>query len=196
MKIGLMRLLLAVIFFVTYSRGHGNCASSGPGADSSLTAYDNAGASALSLGLGVSGGFQGASVYFPIIVGQNFRVEPELGYFRLTEQNHLGTISVRRGLGLSKLGVGVLCVVPLSTSSRVYFGPRVARLAGAGSEGYLLTPSGGFELGSSHFTVGLELRWHYIRLECYNDESPVPSREVVTHSGFVGEAHVFLRAYL
>jgi len=182
MKTEPLGLLLAVILLVADSSGQSNEASSKAGADSSLTPRESLSAPPPSLGLGVSAGFQGASVYFPIIAAHNFRIEPELGYFTLPEQNHYGTTNIRRASGLSKLGVGVLYLVSFSGSSKGYFGSRVAILANAESEGYLLTPSGGVEFGSSHFSASLELRWHYISFEFYN--------------GFIGEALVFLRAYL
>ncbi|MGC9091620.1 MAG: hypothetical protein ACP5JH_00005 [Bacteroidota bacterium] len=213
--------LLALVFCVSYANGEDDQVSSKRHVDSTITTSENGSASAtITIGVSASltiGEARGASIYFPIIAGRHFRIEPELvALFALSEEGskRLGIQSNQYTATWGKLGVGVFYVQPLRSPGRAYFGVRVARLATgdlfsdeAGEfperKGYLIAPSAGLELGSSHFTFSLELQLDYIRVKCYNDlilangmGPPVPSHDVVTRSGFFGEGRLFLRAYL
>ena len=158
---------------------------------------------------------RGASVYFPIIAGRRFRIEPELGLFALPNvpSQRLGIQVNQYTATWGKLGVGLFYVFPLGAYSNAYFGPRIARVATGylfsdevgelpERKGYLIAPSGGLEVGSSHFTFSLELQLDYIRVKCYNDlvyddgsHPPAPSADVVTRAGFAIGVQMSLHWY-
>jgi len=215
-------ILLALALCVSYGNGQDDQASSRLHIDSTVAKPENrGGSSSITLGIGVSVGFgllqpnREASISFPIIAGRNFRIEPELGIFRRADDEYsyskLG-VGLFYVLPLRLLNqgyfkdiplIGLLDVVPLGGYSAVYFGPRIASLTGEFPErkGYLTALSAGLELGSPHFTLGLELWLDYSSVKRYNEfisgnGIPVRSHDVITHSALGGEAHLILRAYL
>jgi len=139
MKTRLIPLVLAVILSVPHSNGQDNN-------------------NKLRSGIGVSIISYGASIYFPMIAGRNFRIEPELGILGLPDR--LLPPIQQESPGLDKLGIGLFYAIPLRGSNNLYFGPRVARFASsmgslfwsdAGSEpvgiGYLAADCAGLEHG-------------------------------------------------
>jgi len=191
MKTRLIPLVLAVILSVPHSNGQDNKVRSGIGI--SIISY-------------------GASIYFPIIAGRNFRIEPELGILGLPDR--LLPPIQQESPGLDKLGIGLFYAIPLRGSNNLYFGPRVARFASSmgslfwsdvGSEpvrlGYLIGPSAGVELGSLHFTVGFELGLDYVKVWSFNEKiyppgtAPTTSQDAITRSGFLGEGRLSVHFY-
>jgi len=188
--------------------------------DSTLTTPGTPGRSAhvgigVALGLGLGEAYA-VNISFPIIAARNFRIEPQLGLLSVADaaSRRLGVQVNKYSYAWGRLGLGVFYVFPLRAYSNVYFGPRIARLATGDlfsdkvgkwpeRKGYLIAPSGGLELGSSHLRLALEVSWDYIRVKCYNDlcstpgqDATLPCEGVVTRSGFIVEAHLSLRAYL
>jgi len=217
MKTKLVAFIVAVIFSASYSSGNdGQVARKGIRDSTSTASGDRRAPAPITTGVAVSvmiGEAGGASVYFPIIAGRRFRIEPELGLFASPNSKRLGIQENQYTATWGKLGVGLFYVCPLGAYSNVYFGPRIARVAtgylfsdevGEWPErkGYLIAPSGGLELGSSHFTFSLELQLDYIRVKCYNDlvlangmGPPVPSHDVVTRAGFAIGVQMSLHWY-
>ena len=220
MKRKLILLTFAVALCMSLANSQGSQAPPMRHGDSTITTPGSRTPSGhLRIGVGVGAAFGeafGVNVSFPIIAGGNFRVEPELGLLSVSNaaSGRLGVQVNKYSYVWGKLGIGVFYALPLRGSSNLYFGPRVARLATGDlfsdkvgkwpeRKGFLLALSGGLELGSSHLRLGAELRWDYITVKCYNDlysspgqNAPLPSKGVVTRSGFIVEAHVSLRAYL
>jgi len=215
MKTRFTVILLALALCVSYGNGQDDQVSSRLHLDSMLARPENrGGSSSITLGIGVSVGFGGAgevSICFPITTGEHFRIEPDLGVFDAS----VGLPPSQHAPFLGKLGVGVFYALRLrGPNSRVYAGARIARLTVGNlflpdeisgysyRTGYLVAPSAGIELGSSHFTLGVELGLNYIRIKDYNeiiyppDSGPTVSPDVITGSGLFGEGRLFLRAYL
>ncbi|MGC8897206.1 MAG: hypothetical protein ACP5JH_11855 [Bacteroidota bacterium] len=146
MKRKLIPLILTVVLFASHSSGQDNRVRSG-------------------IGVGIIS--SGASIYFPIITGRNFRIEPELGL--MGSPDEILPASKDAPL-LIRLGVGLFYPYPLRGYNNAYFGPGVARIASSvdnlfwsdvGSKtlrtGYLIGVCGGLEVGSSHFAIAFEL---------------------------------------
>jgi len=217
MKTKLVAFIVTVIFCASYSSGNdGQVARKGIRDSTSTASGDRSAPAAITTGVAVSvmiGEAGGASVYFPIIAGRRFRIEPELGLFASPNSNRLGIQENQYTATWEKLGVGLFYVFPLGAYSNAYFGPRIARVATGylfsdevgelpERKGYLIAPSGGLELGSSHFTFSLELQLDYIRVKCYNDlvyddgrHPPAPSAGVVTRAGFAIGVQMSLHWY-
>ncbi|MGC8897371.1 MAG: hypothetical protein ACP5ON_03885 [Bacteroidota bacterium] len=197
MKAKLIPILFGAVLSVSQASGQDNRVSPKPHMDTTLTMPGSASAPApITTGIGVAIGSSGVSIYFPIIAGRDFRIEPELGPF-------------------SKLGIGLLYAHPLRGSNKVYFGPRLARFASpiknlfssdVGSEplrvGYIVGACAGLEHGSSHFTISFELGLGYAKDWSYNEKiyppgmGPTISHDVIIRGGLLGDARLSLRAYL
>ena len=65
------------------------------------------------------------NLYFPLIIGSSFKLEPEFGLLRLSEKTTDGTTSSESSATLTRLGIGAFWVTPIRESFRVYVGPRV-----------------------------------------------------------------------
>ena len=220
MKRKLVLLGFALVLCTSLASGKDVKATPERHGDSTLTTPGTPGHSAhvrigVALGLGLGEAYA-VNISFPIIAARNFRIEPQLGLLSVADaaSRRLGVQVNKYSYAWGRLGLGLFYVFPLRAYSNVYFGPRIARLATGDlfsdevgkwpeRKGYLIAPSGGLELGSSHLRLALEVSWDYIRVKCYNDivladgmGPPVPSHDVVTRSGFIVEAHLSLRAYL
>jgi len=154
MKTKLVAFIVALIFCASYSSGNdGQVARKGIGGSTSTVSGDRSAPAAITTRVAVSvmiGEAGGASVYFPIIAGRRFRIEPELCLFVLRK--------------------------PVGASNNVYFGPRVGRFASSmgslfssevGPEpvgiGYLAADCAGLEHGFSHLAIPFEPGLDYLQ---------------------------------
>ena len=118
------------------------------------------------------------NLYFPLIIGSSFKLEPEFGLLRLSEKTTAGTTSTESSATLTRLGIGAFWVTPIRESFRAYVGPRVGIVRNSESSRFGTQPeskvtqtnlvlelaTGGEHLFSSHFSLGGEVRLGYINV--------------------------------
>ncbi len=118
------------------------------------------------------------NLYFPLIIGSSFKLEPEFGLLRLSEKTTDGTSSSESSATLTRLGIGAFWVTPIRESFRAYVGPRIGIVRNSESsrsgtepetkvtQTYLVLElaTGGEYLLSSHFSLGGEVRLGYINV--------------------------------
>ena len=127
-----------------------------------------------------SNGLTPVNIYVPI-TGLHFRIEPEAGYFSVTDQSSLGTSSSESDASTFHIGVGAFYVITTNTPVRMYVGPRVglsflsSKSSSSNSFGSSSTESsetdftvgmniGGEYLFASQFSIGGEAQLNYISL--------------------------------
>ncbi len=151
------------------------------------------------------------NLYFPLIIGSSFKLEPEFGLLRLSEKTTDGTTSSESSATLTRLGIGAFWVTPIRESFRVYVGPRVGIVRNSESSSFGTGPerkvtqtnfilelaTGGEHLFSSHFSLGGEVRLTYINVgERKVTPSPPPSPSEQSSSILTTNALILLRWYL
>lgn len=113
-----------------------------------------------------------SNIFVPIILGSNFKLEPEIGFYRLSEDEDTfeGTLTQWR------FGLGAFYYLPATESVRVYVGPRVGlQLTSLSAEEDVELELGetdltfGLALGgeyflSDHFSCGGEVQLNYVSL--------------------------------
>jgi hypothetical protein len=113
-----------------------------------------------------------SNIYVPIIIGSSFKLEPEIGFYRLSEEEDTfeGTLTQWR------FGLGAFYYLPAAASVRVYVGPRVGlQLTSLSAEEDVDLEFGetdfvfGLALGgeyffSDHFSLGGEVQLNYVSL--------------------------------
>ncbi len=152
------------------------------------------------------------NLYFPLIIGSSFKLEPEFGLLRLSEKTTDGTTSSESSATLTRLGIGVFWVTPIRESFRAYVGPRVGIVRNSESSRFGTEPerkmtqtnlvlelaTGGEYLFSSHFSLGGEVRLGYINIgESKVTPAPTPPPLPVDRSESVltTNALILLRWY-
>ncbi len=152
------------------------------------------------------------NVYFPLIIGSSFKLEPEFGLLRLAEKTTDGTTSSESSATLTRLGIGVFWVTPIRESFRAYVGPRVGIVRNSESSRFDTEPerkvtqtnlvlelaTGGEYLFSSHFSLGGEVRLGYINVgESKVTPAPTPMPPPVDRSESIltTNALILLRWY-
>ena len=151
------------------------------------------------------------NIYFPLIIGSSFKLEPEFGLLRLSEKTTDGTTSSESSATLTRLGIGAFWVTPIRESFRAYVGPRVGIVRNSESSRFGTGPerkvtqtdlvlelvTGGEHLFSSHFSLGGEVRLTYINVgEREVTPSPPPSPSEQSSSILTTNALILLRWYL
>ncbi len=150
------------------------------------------------------------NIYFPLIIGSSFKLEPEFGLLRLSEKTTDGTTSSESSATLTRLGIGAFWVTPIRESFRAYVGPRVGIVrnsessrSGTGPERkvtqtnlVLELATGGEYLFSSHFSLGGEVRLGYINVgEPKVTPAPAPTPFDQSASILTTNALILLRWY-
>ena len=139
-----------------------------------------------------------SNIYVPIVMASGFRIEPEIGYLRLSES---GDDWKSSGSSM-RFGLGILPAVRRGNTS-IYFGARLGLVYTktsfefTGSESrsesktdYYVGAAVGAEYGfSTHFTVGAEVQVNYISVGDFAEESDG------SHSLIGNRNLVFLRWY-
>ncbi len=150
------------------------------------------------------------NIYFPLIIGSSFKLEPEFGLLRSSEKTTDGTSSSESSATLTRLGIGAFWVTPIHESFRAYIGPRVAILRNSVTSRFGSTPerkvtqtnfvlelaTGGEHLFSSHFSLGGEVRLGYIKMGEPKLTPASPSTFEQSGSILTTNALILLRWYL
>ena len=150
------------------------------------------------------------NIYFPLIIGSSFKLEPEFGLLRLSEKTTDGTTSSESSATLTRLGIGAFWVAPIRESFRAYVGPRVGIVRNSESSRFGTGPerkvtqtdlvlelvTGGEHLFSSHFSLGGEVRLTYINVGEREVTPPSPSPSQQSRSILTTNALILLRWYL
>lgn len=151
------------------------------------------------------------NIYFPLIIGSSFKLEPEFGLLRLSEKTTDGTTSSESSATLTRLGIGAFWVTPIRESFRAYVGPRVGIVRNSESSRFGTGPerkvtqtdlvlelvTGGEHLFSSHFSLGGEVRLTYINVgESKVTPPSLPSPSEQSRSILTTNALILLRWYL
>ena len=150
------------------------------------------------------------NIYFPLIIGSSFKLEPEFGLLRLSEKTTDGTTSSESSATLTRLGIGAFWVTPIRESFRAYVGPRVGIVRNSESSRFGTGPerkvtqtdlvlelvTGGEHLFSSHFSLGGEVRLTYINVGEREVTPPSPSPSQQSRSILTTNALILLRWYL
>ena len=151
------------------------------------------------------------NIYFPLIIGSSFKLEPEFGLLRVSEKTTDGTTSSESSATLTRLGIGAFWVAPIRESFRAYVGPRVGIVRNSESSRFGTGPerkmtqtnlvlelaTGGEYLFSSHFSLGGEVRLTYINVgEREVTPPPPPSLFERSASILTTNALILLRWYL
>ncbi len=151
------------------------------------------------------------NVYFPLIIGSSFKLEPEFGLLRFSEKTTDGTTSSESSGTLTRLGIGAFWVSEIRESFRAYVGPRVGIVRDSETSRFSTQPerkvtqtnlvlelvTGGEHLFSSHFSLGGEVRLTYINVgerEVTPPFGPSPSEQ--SRSILTTNALILLRWYL
>ncbi len=152
------------------------------------------------------------NLYFPLIIGSSFKLEPEFGLLRLSEKTTDGTSSSESSATLTRLGIGAFWVTPIRESLRAYVGPRIGIVRNSESSRFGPEPerketqtnlvlelaTGGEYLFSSHFSLGGEVRLTYINVgERKVTPAPTPPPPPVDRSANIltTNALILLRWY-
>jgi hypothetical protein len=154
-----------------------------------------------------------ASIYIPIIIKPNFRIEPEAGIFSHSYKYTSGTDISDHTLTEFRIGIGLFYVHSIDTSFSAYCGPRAGILSTSESSSYTYSYSGSEEytskeidffiglcvggeyLFSRHFSSGGEVQLNYIK---YGNPERTPSTITSTNftrSIFTNNCLVFVRWY-
>ena len=150
------------------------------------------------------------NIYFPLIIGSSFKLEPEFGLLRVSEKTTDGTTSSESSATLTRLGIGAFWVAPIRESFRAYVGPRVGIVRNSESSRFGTGPerkmtqtnlvlelaTGGEYLFSSHFSLGGEVRLTYINVGEREVTPPSPSPSQQSRSILTTNALILLRWYL
>ncbi len=176
----------------------------GIGTSLNPTAIGSGGLVLLPVGLG--------NIYFPLIIGSRFKLEPEFGLLRVSEKTTVGGTSSESSATLTRLGIGAFWVTPIRESFRAYVGPRVGIVRNSESSRFGTEPerkvtqtnlvlelaTGGEYLFSSHFSLGGEVRLGYINVgESKVTPAPAPPPPGVDRSESIltTNALILLRWY-
>ncbi len=149
------------------------------------------------------------NIYFPLIIGSSFKLEPEFGLLRLSEKTTDGTTSSESSATLTRLGIGAFWVAPIRESFRAYVGPRVGIVRSSESSRFGTQPerkvtqtdlvlelaTGGEYLFSSHFSLGGEVRLGYINMGKRKVTPPPPFPFEQSGSILTTNALILLRWY-
>ncbi len=151
------------------------------------------------------------NIYFPLMIGSSFKLEPEFGLLHASDKTTDGTSSSESSGTLTRLGIGAFWVTPIRESFRAYVGPRVGIVRdsetfspGTGPERkvtqtnlVLELVTGGEHLFSSHFSLGGEVRLTYINVGERKATPPFPpSPSEQSRSILTTNALILLRWYL
>ncbi len=150
------------------------------------------------------------NIYFPLIIGSSFKLEPEFGLLRLSEKTTDGTTSSESSATLTRLGIGAFWVTPIRESFRAYVGPRVGIVRNSESSRFDPEPerkvtqtnlvlelaTGGEHFFSSHFSLGGEVRLGYIKMGEPKVTPAPPSTFEQSGSILTTNALILLRWYL
>ena len=149
------------------------------------------------------------NLYFPLIIGSSFKLEPEFGLLRLSEKTT--DPSSESSATLTRLGIGAFWITPIRESFRAYVGPRVGIVRSSESSRFGTEPerkvtqtnlvlelaTGGEYLFSPHFSLGGEVRLGYINVgERKVTPAPPPTPFDRSASILTTNALILLRWYL
>ena len=149
------------------------------------------------------------NLYFPLIIGSHFKLEPEFGLLRVSEKRIFSSTSVESSTTLTRLGIGAFWIAPIRESFRAYVGPRVgivwnsesSRSPGVAERKVRQTSlvlelaTGGEYLFSSHFSLGGEVRLTYINVGERKVTPPPPFPSEQSGSILTTNALIMLRWY-
>ncbi len=138
-------------------------------------------------------------VYFPIVLSQQFRVEPQLGIATYSTEGASGSVFA--------IGAGFFLTQPIAQATDLYVGPRLVlgftgaertnnfgvKLSGSAVDVTIAAAIGAEYLVSPHFSVGAEAQLGYTNRPDITDQGATIVPKI---SGVATEGIVFLRAYL
>ena len=147
------------------------------------------------------------SFYVPINIGDKFKIEPELGYWRVKQKASGDGINAEQTLTQWRLAAGLLYMFPQKASLTPYIGPRVGIVKSSRTQKFdtsedkvsqtdffLGLALGGEYYFSSHFTLGGEFQFNYISIG-EPDVEGVPSTVEFDTDFFSTNGLVFIRWY-
>jgi len=140
-------------------------------------------------------------IYFPIIVSERFKLEPQLGLFRFSSETKSDGFTSESSMTLWRLGAGLFYRLPASESLSAYVGPRFILLLSSesfkwdGEEDEISETDisigaalGGEYFFSSHFSLGGEFQLNYLILGEPEDEEPDTfelDRSIISNNGLI-----------
>lgn len=133
---------------------------------------------AADIGVGASIGTNDNTIYVPINVNENFRVEPYVSTYKVNDDDY----SYRS----SRLGVGLFKLEKTSSQTSVYWGARASYIDGRDSDdgdfdGYSIAPVLGFEyFPVKNFSVGGDVALEYTDVDSDSDSYPFATQSTST----------------
>ena len=156
-------------------------------------------------GVTVPGGL--FAFHVPINIGEKFKIEPELGYWRVKQKASGGGINAEQTLTQWRLAAGLFYMFPQKASLTPYIGPRVGIVKSSETRKFdtsedkfsqtdflLGLALGGEYYFSSHFTLGGELQFNYISIG-EPEEEGVPDTFELDTDLFSTNGLLFIRWY-